>query len=73
MSLIDGMNSDLSLSYVQFHVQLKSGMEQPSSGASIFDALYSDRERLEAIFRFFDTDSNGSISRDEFRQVLMSV
>jgi serine/threonine-protein phosphatase with EF-hand domain len=52
----------------KFHVQLKSGMDQPTVGASMFDALYSDRERLEAIFRFFDTDNNGSISRDEFRQ-----
>jgi EF hand len=56
----------------QFHVQLKSGLEDDSSGKgrALFDAVYSNRERLEAIFRFFDEDCNGSISREEFRYVL---
>ena len=36
---------------------------------AMFDALYTDREKLETIFRFFDTDGNGSISREEFRKV----
>mmetsp|Transcript_11157 Transcript_11157/g.15887 ORF Transcript_11157/g.15887 Transcript_11157/m.15887 type:complete len:700 (+) Transcript_11157:133-2232(+) len=52
----------------KFHVQLKSGSVNNPTGTSMFDALYCDRERLEAIFRFFDTDNNGSISRDEFRK-----
>jgi EF hand len=53
---------------LQFHVQLKSGVESGRvGGTSMFDTLYSDRERLEAIFRFFDSDNNGAISRDEFR------
>jgi EF hand len=59
-------------SHKQFHVQLKSGLEDDSSGKgrALFDAVYSNRERLEAIFRFFDEDCNGSISREEFRYVV---
>lgn len=29
--------------------------------------LYAERPKLEAIFRFFDTDGNGAISREEFK------
>lgn len=56
----------------KFHVQLKGALAQgknaTTGGGALFSALYSNRERLEAIFMFFDTDKNGSISRDEFRR-----
>ena len=33
----------------------------------MMDAMYAQRKKLEAIFRFFDTDDSGQISREEFR------
>lgn len=53
----------------KFHVKL-SNRAKNMKGASeaMFDAMYADREKLETIFRFFDTDGNGSISREEFHR-----
>ncbi|CAM9525544.1 unnamed protein product [Chrysoparadoxa australica] len=48
----------------KFHVQLKAGGGKGDE--AVFDAVYSNREQLEAIFRFFDADNNGYITREEF-------
>lgn len=53
----------------KFHVKLSARAKNLKDGEAMFDAMYADREKLEAIFRFFDTDSNGSISREEFFRV----
>lgn len=56
----------------KFHVKLSARAEQQAKqnqNVSMFDAMYADREKLETIFRFFDTDGNGSISREEFHKV----
>ncbi|CAN0117700.1 unnamed protein product, partial [Discosporangium mesarthrocarpum] len=52
----------------KFHVQLANGAKQIEHGEAMFDAIYSNRDKLEAIFRFFDLDHNGSISREEFKK-----
>ena len=53
----------------KFHVKLSSRAKNVGKNVGIFDAMYADREKLETIFRFFDTDGNGSISREEFHRV----
>ena len=48
-----------------FHLKLqRSGRDESDV---MMDALYANRSKLEAIFHFFDTDGNGTISREEFR------
>lgn len=39
-----------------------------TTGKTMFDALYVNRRQLETMFRFFDTDKSGSITRSEFRK-----
>lgn len=53
----------------KFHVKLSARAKKAGSDLAMFDAMYADREKLETIFRFFDTDGNGSISREEFHRV----
>lgn len=54
----------------KFHVKLSARASKGvGKNVAMFDAMYADREKLEAIFRFFDTDGNGSISREEFHRV----
>ena len=54
----------------KFHVKLSArAKEGAGNNVAMFDAMYADREKLETIFRFFDTDGNGSISREEFHKV----
>lgn len=54
----------------KFHVKLSArAKEGAGNNVAMFDAMYADREKLETIFRFFDTDNNGSISREEFHKV----
>lgn len=56
----------------KFHVKLSArARKDVGNNVAMFDALYADREKLETIFRFFDTDGNGSISREEFHRVRM--
>ncbi|CAB1103637.1 unnamed protein product [Ectocarpus sp. CCAP 1310/34] len=53
----------------KFHVKLSARASKGvGKNVAMFDAMYADREKLEAIFRFFDTDGNGSISREEFHR-----
>eukprot|EP00903_Cladosiphon_okamuranus_P008563 g8217.t1 len=53
----------------KFHVKLSArAKEGAGNNVAMFDAMYADREKLETIFRFFDTDGNGSISREEFHK-----
>ncbi|CAM9645564.1 unnamed protein product, partial [Phaeothamnion confervicola] len=52
----------------KFHVQLSERAKDQSRSGALFDAMYANRDRLEAIFRFFDSDGNGSISREEFQR-----
>lgn len=52
----------------KFHVKLSARAKNVGNNVGIFDAMYADREKLETIFRFFDTDGNGSISREEFHR-----
>lgn len=53
-----------------FHVKLSArAKKNVGNNEAMFDAVYADREKLETIFRFFDTDGNGSISREEFHRV----
>ena len=55
----------------KFHVKLSArAKEGAGNNVAMFDAMYADREKLETIFRFFDTDGNGSISREEFHKVI---
>lgn len=56
----------------KFHVKLSARARNLKNSEAMFDAIYADREKLEAIFRFFDTDGNGSISREEFHRVSVS-
>ncbi|CAN0194267.1 unnamed protein product [Laminaria digitata] len=53
----------------KFHVKLSARAKNVGKDVAMFDAMYADREKLETIFRFFDTDGNGSISREEFHRV----
>ena len=53
----------------KFHVKLSARAKNVGNNVAMFDAMYADREKLETIFRFFDTDGNGSISREEFHRV----
>lgn len=54
----------------KFHVKLSARAKKDvGNNVAMFDAMYADREKLETIFRFFDTDGNGSISREEFHRV----
>lgn len=54
----------------KFHVKLSNrAKNMKGNNEAMFDAMYADREKLETIFRFFDTDGNGSISREEFHRV----
>lgn len=53
----------------KFHVKLSARAKKAGSDLAMFDAMYADREKLETIFRFFDADGNGSISREEFHRV----
>lgn len=58
----------------KFHVKLSARAKKAGSkNVAMFDAMYADREKLETIFRFFDTDGNGSISREEFHRVRKAV
>lgn len=53
-----------------FHVKLSARAKKGvGNNEAMFDAMYADREKLETIFRFFDADGNGSISREEFHRV----
>lgn len=54
----------------KFHVKLSARAKGVENNVAMFDALYADREKLETIFRFFDTDGNGTISREEFHKVI---
>lgn len=48
-----------------FHLKMqRSGKDEADL---MMDAMYANRAKLEAIFHFFDTDGNGTISREEFR------
>ena len=51
-------------------MQLKSGADEKTAEgrSALFDAVYANREQLEVIFRFFDTDGDSVISREEFRR-----
>ena len=49
-----------------FQSQLAQGLQTVQGSGQMMDALYANRPRLEAIFRWFDTDGNGQISREEF-------
>lgn len=53
----------------KFHVKLSARAKDMGNNVAMFDAMYADREKLETIFRFFDTDGNGCISREEFHRV----
>ncbi len=50
-----------------FHAQYQT-KAMNTQNLQLFDAVYSKREILEGIFRFFDQDNDGTISRAEFRQ-----
>ncbi|CAM9342406.1 unnamed protein product, partial [Hapterophycus canaliculatus] len=65
----DGDNINWSGFMSKFHVKLSARAKKDvGNNVAMFDAMYADREKLETIFRFFDTDGNGSISRDEFHR-----
>lgn len=48
-----------------FDLKVRSGTSG-GGGEVMMDALYANRSKLEAIFHFFDTNGDGSISREEF-------
>uniref|UniRef100_A0A7R9YEZ5 Serine/threonine-protein phosphatase n=1 Tax=Pinguiococcus pyrenoidosus TaxID=172671 RepID=A0A7R9YEZ5_9STRA len=50
----------------RFHSLLTQTVGTEEGSSAMMDALYANRQRLEAIFRWFDTDGNGSISQEEF-------
>mmetsp|Transcript_671 Transcript_671/g.771 ORF Transcript_671/g.771 Transcript_671/m.771 type:complete len:686 (+) Transcript_671:149-2206(+) len=45
----------------------KAGMSE-SAGLKMMDAMYVQRKKLETVFYYFDTNSDGRISRDEFHK-----
>uniref|UniRef100_A0A7S1U285 Serine/threonine-protein phosphatase n=2 Tax=Phaeomonas parva TaxID=124430 RepID=A0A7S1U285_9STRA len=51
-----------------FHSLLTQAVATQEGSSAMMDALYANRQRLEAIFRWFDVDGNGQISREEFNQ-----
>lgn len=53
---------------VAYNTFLKGFSLNSAKDVDIMDSLYSQRSKLEAIFNYFDSDGNGSISRAEFLQ-----
>mmetsp|Transcript_27526 Transcript_27526/g.34406 ORF Transcript_27526/g.34406 Transcript_27526/m.34406 type:complete len:670 (-) Transcript_27526:400-2409(-) len=43
-------------------------VQNTGEAGSMVNTLYANRQKLQAIFQFFDKDGNGSISREEFQQ-----
>ncbi len=41
-------------------------LKKEASVKGSLDKLYANKEQLLCIFRFFDTDSSGTIDKDEF-------
>jgi serine/threonine-protein phosphatase with EF-hand domain len=58
------------LDYTSFLMKYQIGSDE--SEANLHD-LYAQRKKLESIFRFFDTDGGGTISREEFRVGVESI
>ena len=65
MSMIESVDIDDNgvLSLCEF-IRLMSKQHQPFS---------TPRSQFEAVFRAFDTDGNGQLSREEFKQSLFSL
>ena len=45
-----------------------TGLSNTDQKAKVFDALYANKKQLKALFQFFDTNNDGSISRQEFHE-----
>jgi len=56
------------INYNSFLSSVETQAAVDAGGAnSMMDSMYGQKEKLEAVFRFFDKDGNGSISREEFK------
>lgn len=63
--------SDGTIDYRQFTMNLRSNMQSLSASEdteTFFNAMYANRNVLEVVFNFFDTNGDGIISREEFQQ-----
>jgi len=59
------------IEYNAFMAELRANSSLLSSAddsEALFNAMYANRSTLEIIFNFFDTDGNGTISKEEFRK-----
>ncbi len=63
----EGMSEDINYASFlsKFHAQYQTKAMNTQT-SQLIDAVYSKRELLEGIFRFFDQDSDGRITRNEF-------
>lgn len=60
---INGLELDYNAFLEKYHI----GLNEKDAVKHELYALYAQRAKLERIFKFFDTDNGGTISREEFR------
>jgi len=64
---LEGDQINYSVFLEKFNAHLERVQSSGETGGMV-NALYANRQKLQAIFAFFDKDGNGTISREEFQQ-----